>query len=315
LQATLETVAASPQYPADTRVVDAREVGELTSGGVDATQIAGGIFMPRGVQFETGLALAHLARLAGEAGIEIRQRAPVSSVSITSGRVDGVQLVGGELAAETVVLAPGAWLNDLLAPLGWPLPLLPFVATRFVTEDVGLPPTMPTIQAKDFPLWIRESEGGYTWGSTPGCAPAHRLGDAWTAYDPQARHRDDLVDAMVADAARVARVFPALADAETIRVIQGMPVYTVDGQFFAGPVPGCAGLWAVGGDNESGVSHGPGLGRLIADLVSGSETRVCDPAGYRLDRFAPTDYPDPEAVGQEFVRANGGFIAEAMTRA
>ena len=181
-----------------------------------------------------------------------------------------------------------------------------------MTEDLGIADSMPTIQAKDFPLWIRESEGGFTWGSTRGCAPAHRLGGRWNDHRPEGRYRDDLVAAMQADAARVAEVFPALADAETTRVIQGMPVYTVDRQFFAGGVPGCDGLWAVGGDNESGVSHGPGLGRLMADLVSGSATPVCDPTGYRLDRFAPTDFPDAEAVGQEFVRTGGGFIGEAM---
>jgi len=312
MEASLAAITAGPQYSADTRIVSAAEVGELTSGAVDATQVAGGLFMPRGVQFETGLMLAHLAALAVEAGIEIRERTAVVSIAAESGRVEGVELATGTLPAGAVVLAVGAWLNELLAPIGWRMPLLPFVATRFVTEDIGLAPTMPTIQAKDFPMWIRESEGGFTWGTTPGSAPAHRLGGPWTAFDPGVRHRDDLIEAMTADTSRVARVFPGLADAKVIRIIQGMPVYTVDRQFVAGEVPGCAGLWAVGGDNESGVSHGPGLGRLMADLVAGSDAALCDPSGYRLDRFAPADYPDAEAVGQEFLRRGDGFIAEAM---
>jgi glycine/D-amino acid oxidase-like deaminating enzyme len=253
--------------------------------------------------------------------VEIRQHTKVESIHVTDGRIDGlaVQTDDGDsvvpLDADLVVLAVGAWLNPLLQSVGWSLPLLPFLATRVVTEDVGIASTMPTIQAKDFPLWIRESEGGFTWGSIPGCAPAHRLGDSsWLEHDPALRHRDDLIAAMTADIGRVAEVFPALAGAETIRVIQGMPVYTVDRQFFAGPVPGCSGLWAVGGDNESGVSHGPGLGRLMADLVSGTDHPICDATAYRLDRYAPDDYPDAEAVGQEFVILGGNFIAEAMER-
>jgi len=313
-------ITAAPLHSDENRVLDAREVGDLTSGAVDADRVAGGVFMPRGIQFETGPALAHLAGLVTEAGVEIRDRTEVSSIRVEGGRVEGVELTstGAEvtvpLESDTVVLAVGAWLNELLSTVGWRLPLLPFVATRFVTADVGVPDTMPTIQAKDFPLWIRESEGGFTWGSTPGCAAAHRLGGDWTAYDPGRRRRDDLVEAMAAEAARVAEVFPALAGAETVRVVQGMPVYTVDRQFFAGAVPGCSGLWAVGGDNESGVSHGPGLGHLMADLIAGADRPICDHARYRLDRFGRDEYPDAEAVGQEYVRSGGGFIAEALTR-
>ena len=211
-----------------------------------------------------------------------------------------------------VVLAVGAWLNGLLEPTGWTLPLLPFVATRFVTDDLGIAPTMPTIQAKDFPLWIRESEGGFTWGSTRGAAAAHRLNPDWTDEPTERRLNDDLVAAMTADVARISEVFPALAGATTITVIQGMPVYTVDRQFFAGAVPDCEGLWAVGGDNESGVSHGPGLGRLMADLISGAARPLCDATAYRLDRFGPQQFPTAEDVGQVFVREGGSFIAEAL---
>jgi sarcosine oxidase, subunit beta len=107
-------------------------------------------------------------------------------------------------------------------------------------------------------------------------------------------------------------VFPRLTEARVIRVIQGMPVYTVDRQFFVGEVPGNAGVWAVGGDNESGVSHGPGLGRLLADLVAGVDRPLCDASAWRLDRFSTDDYPDEEAVGQAFVDAGSNWIADAM---
>jgi hypothetical protein len=52
----------------------------------------------------------------------------------------------------------------------------------------------------------------------------------------------------------------------------------------------------------------------MSDLVAGSMDPICDAGAYRLDRFAPTDYPTAEDVGQEFVRAGGNFIAEAMVR-
>lgn len=311
LEAGLAVIASSPQASPQTRIVDAGEIAELTFGAVDGAAVAGGVFMPSGIQLETGDVLAHMATAVEARGGQILRGTTYRSVHSDSGRVVGVTLSSGDVVTDCVILAVGAWLNEALANVGWQLPLLPFVATRFVTKDIGVSSAMPTMQGKDFPLWIRESEGGFCWGSTRGAAPAHRLGGAWASFDRSERWRSDLVDAQVADTARIAEVFPSLAGAEVIRQIQGMPVYTVDGQFFVGEVPTLDGLWAAGGDNESGVSHGPGIGRLMADLVSGREV-LCDPRPFRLDRFAPDAYPDAEAVGQRFVETVPGFIADAM---
>ncbi|KAA1373081.1 NAD(P)/FAD-dependent oxidoreductase [Aeromicrobium fastidiosum] len=310
LAAGLAAIAAGPCASDRNTVVSAAEIGALTGGAVDASAVAGGVLMPSGIQLETGLAIQHIAEGVEQQGGTILRGVTMESLEIDGGRVVGVNLSTGHIATDSVVLAVGAWLNAALAQVDWKLPLVPFVATRFVTEDVGLSPDMPTLQGKDFPLWIRESEGGFTWGSTHGAAPAHRLGGTWNALGKDERWRQDLVDAMAADVDRVAQVFPKLAGAQTIREIQGMPVYSVDGGMFVGEVPNTAGLFAAGGDNESGVSHGPGVGRLLADLVLGRDP-ICDPTRFRLDRFDPQEYPDPESVGQHYVRGGVGFIADA----
>lgn len=320
-EAGVAAIMAGPHVTADTRVLGAREVADLTSGAVDADAIAGGVFMPEGIQLETGLMLSHLMALAEQAGIIVLPRTALRTVRHTGGRltaavlaacVDGTDATADiVVSTDTLVLATGAWLNEVLDPLGRRLPLLPFVATRFVTADVGLAATMPTLQGKDFPLWIRESEGGFTWGTTPGAAPAHRLGPRWRSFAPATRRYEDLIEAMRADVERVAAVFPALRGAPPVRVLQGMPVYTVDRQFFLGEVPECRGLWVMGGDNEAGVSHGPGLGRLVADLVTGRPP-LCDPSAYRLDRIDPRAHPDPEAVGRRIAESGEGFITDAM---
>lgn len=310
LEAGLAAIMTGPSASAANRVVDAREIAELTAGAVDPDAIAGGVFMPSGIQIETGDVLAHLSMDVEARGGSILRRVRMESIAVDNGRVVGIDTSTGFLHTDCVVLAVGAWLNPVLARVGWQLPLLPFVATRFVTEDVGLDPGTPTLQGKDFPLWIRESEGGFTWGSTAGTAPAHRLGGAWDAYGRDARWRADLVAAQHADVVRISSVFPSLAGAKTIREIQGMPVYTVDGRLFVGAVPGNAGLWAAGGDNESGVSHGPGIGRLIADLIGGVPP-LADPTPFRLDRFDPAEFPDAESVGQHFAQQTQGFIADA----
>ena len=50
------------------------------------------------------------------------------------------------------------------------------------------------------------------------------------------------------------------------------------------------------GDNESGVTHGPGLGRLMADLVVDGDSAHGNTHRYRVERFATGAYPDEAAV-------------------
>ena len=104
-----------------------------------------------------------------------------------------------------------------------------------------------------------------------------------------------LIDAQHAAQATIAEVFPALSGLSTSESIQGIPVYTADGGLYIGPVPEIDGLWAIAGDSESGITHGPGMGRLVAELIVGDEP-FTDPKPFRLDRVDPAAYPDEASI-------------------
>jgi glycine/D-amino acid oxidase-like deaminating enzyme len=61
-------------------------------------------------------------------------------------------------------------------------------------------------------------------------------------------------------------------------------------------VPGVNGLYLLAGDNEAGVTHGPGLGRLLAEVILTGGSQWLDPAPYRPDRFQPAQFPTDESV-------------------
>jgi sarcosine oxidase subunit beta len=104
-----------------------------------------------------------------------------------------------------------------------------------------------------------------------------------------------MLDAQHAYQGKIAEVFPALAGLAAAETIQGVPVYTGDGGLYVGPVPGIAGLWALAGDNEAGITHGPGMGKLVAQLIM-DETPFTDPTPFRLDRVEPGTYPDEASM-------------------
>ncbi len=295
LEAAVAGIVGHPRRLPGTRRLTPRDVAELSGGCVDPDAIVGGVLMAEGVQVTTGLVCAALLEELACAGVRVQFETEVTGLELRDDAVVGVRTVDGVVPTGRVVLACGAWTNDLLRPLGWSLPVVPVVATRFVTADCGVPPDMPSAQCLDLGLWLRELRGGFSWGT----GMAYRGVNALRADGVVIGHGRPDVPSLVARQRNVqpdvARVFPLLGELEPVEVFQGMPVYSSDGNFFAGPLPHREGVWVVAGDNESGVTHGPGIGRLLADLVTGASP-IFDPTPYRLDRVGAAEFPDDESV-------------------
>ena len=101
---------------------------------------------------------AHAAFLgsAREAGVEVREHAPVESLELDRRSVR-LTLEAGELTARAVVVAAGAWASTLLAPLGIELPVVP---TRETVVYVELPEPVPSVI--DYARLPTTGEGGIT---------------------------------------------------------------------------------------------------------------------------------------------------------
>jgi glycine/D-amino acid oxidase-like deaminating enzyme len=169
------------------------------------------------------------------------------------------------------------------------------VATRFVSETAGLSPLMPTVQCMELGLWLRELHGAFSWGGGFAYRLLSALREDGLEFGYGRPVSSVLIDAQYAHQDKIAEVFPALSRLSTAEAIQGVPVYTVDGGLYVGAVPGIEGLWAVAGDNESGITHGPGMGKLVAQLIM-DETPFTDPTPFRLDRVDPAAYPDEASM-------------------
>ena len=101
-------------------------------------------------------AFAALLAAAQEAGVEIRERTPVHSVSLDR-RLVRLELEQGELTARAVVVTAGAWASTLLAPLGIELPVIP---TRETVVYLELAEPVPSVI--DYARLPTAGEGGIT---------------------------------------------------------------------------------------------------------------------------------------------------------
>ncbi len=280
--------------PANTQALDGDATVQISNGAFAREQIYGAVYHPNGIQIHTTPTVRALAEHAYAAGVTPYYGDEVVGFTMTDGHVTGVRLRNGnEISGDHVVLATGAWSNTLLATVTATLPLYRLVATRVISPACGIPATLPTIMIPEMGAWIREHQGGLMWGTGDGYAPLSALGSvAHTGMRPA---HDSLLHSLTdAVSASFQRLFPT-ADLTVAEWTQGMPVYTVDRRFCAGAVPAVPGLWVVTGDNEAGVTHAPGLGRMMADLITDQPCTWVDSSAFALDRFATT-YANEDAV-------------------
>jgi sarcosine oxidase subunit beta len=302
----LEPIANHEAVP-DRQVLDPAEVEEVT-GIIVAEAIHGGVLFPNGCQVSAPKATAAVAERFAKAGGRLEIRRPVSRVVVENGRVAGVETERGRVNAGIVILAAGAWTNVLLRELGVVVPMVPLVQSRIVTEPLGVPPTMPTLMLQEFDfIWLREERGGLLWGSSYELAPRN----AFAEDDPPERFDHLPLDGVLKvqeDGRRASLAIPVLGRYKSMTIAQGAPCYTPDLRGTVGPVPGVEGLFVVGGCNEAGVTHGPGYGKLVADLVVSGGSSLTDAEPFRPDRFGD-EYPDGPAVIARMNQVMGTIFA------
>ena len=288
-------VLDSPYAPPGTRRLSIDELGVLMADLVDPRAVHSAVLNPYGIQVETGLATSALADQVRELGGTLRFGTRVRGIRESGSSVQ-IDTDEGGFEADLLVLAAGAWSNELLAMIGWRMPLFRMLATRIVTDDRGLASHYPTVQCRELRLWLRESFGAVTWGTVAGYAPL----DRWLVPDTslalgQPQHPELLEALLIQQRESLERIFPALRGASVATWTQGVPCYTPDQHLICGRVPDHPAIFVMGGDNETGVTHGPGLGRLLAELAL-ERPPFINPERLRPGRFNSGDYPTDASV-------------------
>ncbi|WP_276514555.1 NAD(P)/FAD-dependent oxidoreductase [Nocardia huaxiensis] len=295
-------------------VLDAAAVAELTHGLVAGPAVTGGVFEPGGAQVfapKVGAALAE--RLHRHPGV-VDSRRPVTALRTRGGRIVGVDTATGPIDCDAVVLAAGAWSNELLSPLGVFLPSAPRITSRIITGDLGLPGTVPALFLSGLVpedpdggtlLWARRHDGGLLWGGMYEVFPRHILLDA-----PMPERFDDIpydgVRELLRVAARADTVMPVLARQSSIRVKHGAPCYTPDWRALVGRVSAVGGLHVLTGDNEAGLTHGPGYAKFLTDLLLRGTSELAPADAWNPDRFGDRYTTQAEVVAA-FLEYQGSF--------
>lgn len=193
-------------------------------------------------------------------------------------RVSGVETDEGVVGAERVVLATGAWANDLLAPLGAALPIeLRRLQVAVLQTRAGGPLPSAVVSDAVTNVVVRPDRGHRF------CAVAYAGEDVLErADDCDHGLTDGYLDAVRAG---LEQRYPRLADFELVRGFAGPYDVTPDWNPVIGPCPGVEGLYLATGWSGHGFKLSPAVGEVVAAEVTG-RTPPIDVTELRAERFA-----------------------------
>lgn len=202
------------------------------------------------------------AALAAMPNVELREHCPVAGFVQDGGRIRGVTTADGEIRADRVVLAAGAWSGELLKTLGLVLPVEPVKGQMILykcAEDF-----LPSMVLAKGRYAIPRRDGHILVGSTL----------EYAGFDKTPT--DNALESLKASAEEL---LPALKDAEVVGHWAGLRPGSPEGIPFIGEVPSHPGLWLNCGHFRNGLVLAPASCQLLADLMLGREP-IIEPAPY-----------------------------------
>jgi D-amino-acid dehydrogenase len=261
------------------RAAGVRRIGEVAAlGGDEARRLFPALGACHGAVFTSeaarvdGRLLRDAMRRAAE-----KRGARIAAGSVEALREDGghvtVTLAGGEtLAAETAILAGGAWSAALADRLGFALPVYP-------QRGQILHLRLPGAATGEWPIVVG-FHSHYLLTFPPDRVVAGATREDTAGFD--VRMTAGGVHEALDEALRVA---PGLAEATIHEVRIGLRPASPDGLPMLGRAPGTERIYVATGHGASGLQLGPYSGALVADLALGRAAPL-DLAPYAPGRFA-----------------------------
>ncbi len=204
------------------------------------------------------------AALAESANVTLFENTEVSDFILQDGRVLGVNTSCGELRAERVVLASGAWSGELLTTLGLELPVEPVKGQMILYKC-----------AEDYLSTMILAKGRYAIPRKDG----HILVGSTLEHAGFDKVLTNTALASLKESAQ--ELLPALAGAEVVGHWAGLRPGAPEGIPFIGEVAEFPGLWLNCGHHRNGLLLAPASCQLLTDLMQ-RRTPILEPIPYAL---------------------------------
>lgn len=260
---------------AGVRLVDRQEALALVPSLND--RVIAGSYSPTDGQADPPRTTRALAAAAQRHGATYWTHTACLSLTTDGTRVTGLRTERGDVTAETVILATGAWSDTLAGDIGLRLP----IRTRALQMVLSTPATpgllRPVIGALSRPLSLKQLDDG-----------AFLLGGGWLGDPTPDRLSYTLRQSNVEGNWQTARdLLPAVGDQQIARAWCGLEAESFDEIPFIGWAPEHARLYLALGFSGHGFAISPAVGRAVTDDLAGQP--VPSLSDLRPDRITQFD--------------------------
>ncbi|MDX3924616.1 MAG: FAD-binding oxidoreductase [Shinella sp.] len=312
----------------DTRLLDSKGAAELIPAM--SRRFKGGLVTPSDMRAEPWVAVPALARLAAREGVAIVENCAARMLDLSAGRISGVWTEKGRIATSSVLVASGAWTSLFLRAHGVSIPQLSVRATVAATEPMpeihsgAATDEHIAFRRRQDGGYTLAAGGSHQLYVGPdafrhatkylAALMAHPLGtrylpaaprgypDSWSTprkweadgQSPFERMRV-LNPAPEASALRAIdrgfkALFPQFKDVRLKASWAGMIDAMPDAVPIVDRVPAIPGLVVAAGMSGHGFGIGPGMGRVLSDLIQENEP------GHDLNRFRLSRFSDGSPI-------------------
>ena len=210
---------------------------------------------------------------ATQLGVEVYQGTRATGISLSEGRITGVQTSDGDISTRHVVNAGGADAAHIGAWLGLDIPINNRLRNIFVTDKFdAIPDNTPFVYDAEAEWYYRKEKPGVLIG----------MGKRESKEQPMAIDWNFLESMFDVVVHRV----PALAEVGIASGWSGLRPLSPDGHPIIGPVDGIAGYINSCGWGGEGIMHSPIGGQLVAEWIQYGEARTFAGEPFLLSRFS-----------------------------
>ncbi len=208
------------------------------------------LWMPEVAQIRNPRLLAALRRTLELRGVVFAEQQEVHAVQYQHGRITGVKTSQGEIPAEHVVIASGAWSRQLLNDPRYLTAVEPVRGQMLLYK--GAPGLLNTIVMSEGHYAIPRKDGHILVGSTM----------EYVGFDKSTTPSAASALRQIAE-----QLVSALSDVEIVHHWAGLRPGSAEGVPFIGEHPEVSGLYINTGHFRNGVVLGLASARLLGDLI------------------------------------------------
>src|SRR5436305_5659997 len=276
----------------EVELVSAAEAARLMPV-ISTDALYGAVWMPGDGHLDPHTATHALAAAARKLGARVLTHRRATGIELSdTGAVRTVNTDHGGIETEVVVVAGGIWGPQIAAMAGAYIVSTPVDhqhAALLAVPGHEIAHDMPCFRDPDNLIYGKPESGGMVLGGYEANPVARWIdGVPWDHAGASLPPDQVRFEPLLAGAARR---FPFVHEAGIVKLVCHPDAMTPDAGPLVGPMPGVRGLYMAAGLSLNGFGGAGGIGRAIAEMVTGGETEL-DLYAYRPWRFGPV-HRDP----------------------